>query len=118
MSMITLYHNPRCSKSRQVLALLQSSKLAFEVVEYLKQPLNAKEIEMLLTKLNCSAAELIRKKEAKFKEMALGQASETGLMKAMSEVPKLMERPIVVCDDKAVIGRPTENVVAFIEALQ
>lgn len=111
---ITIYHNPRCSKSRQTLALIQEHGIEPEVVEYLKTPLDVKQIEQLLAMLNLSASDFVRSKESEFKELGLKGADEKVLIKAMSEHPKLIERPVVVKGKRAVIGRPPENVLELL----
>lgn len=110
--MVTLYHNPRCSKSRDALNLLREQGQEPEVVLYLETPPNAKTLKALLGKLGISARELLRKGEDAYKELNLADEtlSEAALIKAMVENPKLIERPIAVNGDKAVIGRPPENV--------
>ncbi|MDO6428405.1 arsenate reductase (glutaredoxin) [Thalassotalea sp. 1_MG-2023] len=112
--MLTIYHNPRCSKSRQTLQLLEQNNAEFTVVEYLKTPLNASEIKDLLSKLEVSAIEMMRTKEAEFKEQQLKDADSETLINAMANTPKLIERPIVVKQNKAVIGRPPENVLTLL----
>jgi arsenate reductase (glutaredoxin) len=111
--MITLYHNPRCSKSRAALSLLQEQGHAPEVILYLDTPPTAKTLKALLGKLDISARELLRKGEDAYKELGLANLtlSESELIKAMVEHPKLIERPIAICGEKAVIGRPPENVL-------
>jgi len=115
--MYTIYHNPRCSKSRQTLALLEEkSTLAnqqFNIVEYLKSPLSSDEIKQLLQQLDCKAIEIMRVKETEFAEQSLKGASEETLINAMANTPKLIERPIVTNGHKAIIGRPPENVLTF-----
>lgn len=111
--MLTIYHNPRCSKSRQTLQLIQEAQQPVIIVEYLKEPLNVDELKELATLLNCSASEMMRTKESEFKEQNLKGADESTLFNAMAATPKLIERPIVVKEDKAVIGRPPENVIAL-----
>jgi arsenate reductase len=110
--MVTLYHNPRCSKSRDALNLLREQGQEPEVILYLETPPNAKTLKALLGKLGISARELLRKGEDAYKELNLADEtlSEAALIKAMVENPKLIERPIAVNGDKAVIGRPPENV--------
>lgn len=110
--MVTLYHNPRCSKSREALNLLREQGQEPEVVLYLETPPTAKSLKALLTKLGIGARDLLRKGEDAYKELNLADAtlSEAALIKAMVENPKLIERPIAVNGDKAVIGRPPENV--------
>jgi len=115
--MFTIYHNPRCSKSRQTLAILeeqaQKTEQAITIVEYLKSPLNFDEITQLKAQLNCSVIEMMRPKEAEFSEQNLKGASDEQLINAMVSTPKLVERPIVSDGNKAVIGRPPENVLSF-----
>jgi arsenate reductase len=110
--MVTLYHNPRCSKSREALSLLREQGQEPEVVLYLETPPNAKTLKALLGKLGINARDLLRKGEDAYKELNLAdeKLSEAALIKAMVENPKLIERPIAVNGDKAVIGRPPENV--------
>ena len=112
--MYTIYHNPRCSKSRQTLALLEENNVEISIVEYLKTPLNASEIKSLLAMLSLSPLEMMRTKEAEFKEQSLAGADDETLISAMVNTPKLIERPIVVSNNKAVIGRPPENVLQLI----
>ena len=115
--MFTIYHNPRCSKSRQTLALLeeqaQQTNQEFTIVEYLKTPLSVDEIKALQAQLNCTAIEMMRVKEDEFKEQNLKGASEEALINAMASTAKLIERPIVSNGEKAIIGRPPENVLTF-----
>ena len=120
-STYTIYHNPRCSKSRQTLALLEEHNITPSVVEYLSNPPDAATIASLLELLDCSARELMRPKEAAFIEAKLNDAdlSETELINAMIALPIVIERPIVVKYDgtqpsQAVIGRPPENVLSLL----
>ena len=106
-----IYHNPRCSKSRETLKLLQENNADFEVVEYLKTIPSRLELKDLLMKLNLKAEDIIRKTESVFKEKFKGKAFlEEEWIQIMIENPKLIERPIVVRGNKAVLGRPPENV--------
>ncbi|HCK71801.1 MAG TPA: arsenate reductase (glutaredoxin) [Planctomycetaceae bacterium] len=107
-----IYHNPRCSKSRQALAILQDSKVEFEVIEYLTNPPTEQELREIIAKLGIAARDLIRQKEEEFKQLGVKQdvLSHDSAITLMANEPKLMERPIVVTDEKAVIGRPPENV--------
>ena len=110
-----IYHNPRCAKSRNSYNLLKERDLEFETVEYLKTPLTKEELTDLLAKLDMPAKDLVRKGEAVFKEKFKGkELSEEQWIEAMVEFPKLIERPIVERGDKAVIGRPIENVIYLI----
>ena len=107
----TVYHNNRCSKSRCALAYLDDQKSEYEVVEYLKEPLNAIQLKELLAQLGIPAADLIRKGEADFKANFKGkELSEKQWIDAMVNYPKLIERPIIVRNGKAVIGRPAERI--------
>ena len=110
-----IYHNPRCSKSRQGLAILQEAKVDFEIIEYLKTPLSEKELKAILSKLKIDAIDLVRKNEAIWKENYKGkELSNEQIIKAMVENPKLIERPIVIHKNKAVIGRPPEKIITII----
>lgn len=110
-AMLTIYHNPRCRKSRETLELIRESDNLVEIVEYLNDQLSAEELEELLEKLGMKAEQLVRKQEAVYKENYKGkQLSEQEWIAAMVEHPKLIERPIVVREDRAVLGRPPENV--------
>jgi arsenate reductase len=112
----TIYHNPRCSKSRTTLDLLREKVLEsdIKVIEYLKNIPSESEIRDILIKLTISAKELIRVKEADFTEFKHQSLSEDDYVKLMVERPKLIERPIVIHGDKAIIGRPPENVLTLI----
>lgn len=114
--MVTIYHNPRCSKSRQTLELLQSKGIDPEVVLYLENPLDSSTLTELLKKLGIGAQQLLRRSEPQFKDNFRDrELTEMQLVEAMIRYPKLIERPIVVVDDRAVIGRPPENVLEIIE---
>lgn len=117
MTDCTLYHNPRCSKSRAALALLQERGVEPEVVLYLQTPPSIDELKRLLGRLGLSAAELVRSKEGAYRDAGLGkQSSEAELLQAMAWEPKLIERPILVRGDRAVIGRPPEKVLELLDA--
>lgn len=113
---IKIYHNPRCSKSRETLALLEQNGVTPEVIEYLKDVPSVDDIKQLLTMLNFeSARQLIRTKETIYKDLTLStENDESKLIDAMVAHPKLIERPVVVNGDKAAVGRPPENVLAII----
>lgn len=117
MSEYTIYHNPRCSKSRQTLALLEKNQITPEIVLYLDTAPNEAELKVLLEKLGIEARALLRKGEDAYKEQNLSDKSlsDEMLIKAMAATPKLIERPIVVKGDQAVLGRPPENVLALIK---
>ncbi|TXK76844.1 arsenate reductase (glutaredoxin) [Mesonia sp. K4-1] len=113
--MIKIYHNPRCSKSREGLKILEESGKDFLIVKYLDIPMKKEEIKKVLELLDISAEELIRKNEKVWKENYKDQdLSEEDLLEAMQEHPKLIERPIVANGEKAVIGRPPEKIKEFI----
>ncbi|MBV6754678.1 arsenate reductase (glutaredoxin) [Pseudomonas chlororaphis] len=116
MTDLTLYHNPRCSKSRGALELLQGRGLTPTVVHYLETPLNAAQLKALLGKLGIGARQLLRTGEDEYKQLNLAdsQLSEEQLIAAIAAHPKLMERPILVAGDKAIIGRPPENVLEIL----
>lgn len=115
--MATLYHNPRCSKSRAALALLEATGLEIEVVRYLESPPDAAQLKSVLDLLGLTPRELLRTGEAEYAELGLGEAavSDDALIAAMSAHPKLIERPIFVHGDAAVIGRPPERVLELID---
>lgn len=112
--MLTIYHNPRCSKSRQTLQLIEDNGAEVTIVEYLKQPLTADQIVTLKEKLGVAAIDMMRTKEDEFKAQGLQDANEQQLIAAMVNTPKLIERPIVVKGERAVIGRPPENVLVLL----
>ena len=107
-----IYHNARCSKSRATLAILEQNDVDFDVVNYLVNPPSESEIKSILKDLGINARDLLRRGEAKFKELGLSDKtlSEEYLIKSMIEFPILIERPIVRTEKGAVIGRPPENV--------
>lgn len=116
MTQATIYHNPRCSKSRETLALLEQKGCDITLVEYLKNPPTAKDIGDILVKLGISARELMRTKEAEYQALGLADSSltELQLIEAMVNTPKLIERPIVLANQSAAIGRPPENVLTIL----
>ena len=110
-----IYHNPRCSKSRQALEIIKKTKKEFEIVEYLKDILSISELELIIEKLGITAVELVRKNELIWKENYKGKnLSDKEIVRAMIENPKIMERPIVVNGEKAILGRPPECVLKII----
>ena len=113
MSSFTIYHNPRCSKSRQTLALLNERGVEPDIVEYLKSPLSMDDLQSLEQKLSVPALAMIRSKDQAFDELGLNtvQGSNHTLLEASAEQPGMHDRPIVVCGNKAVFGRPPENVL-------
>jgi arsenate reductase len=111
-----IYHNPRCSKSRATLALLESRAIEHEVIEYLQTPPDSAQLKRLLGQLGCSAAEIVRFSEPEFALTGLARdADEAALIEALTQYPQLLQRPIVVHDNKARIGRPPEAVLELFE---
>jgi arsenate reductase len=116
MSKLTLMHNPRCSKSREALKILEENGIDAEIVKYLETPPTKEDIKKLLKMLGIHARDLMRTKEAIYKELNLKEVhDEEKLIEAMAEHPKLIERPIVIKDKKAVIGRPPSKIVDFLK---
>jgi arsenate reductase len=114
--MLKIYHNTRCRKSREGLQILEESGKDFEVREYLKENLSEKEIADLLQKLNMAPIELVRKEEKLWKENYRDRdLSDAELIRVMAENPKLVQRPIVETDNKAVIGRPASNIEELLD---
>jgi arsenate reductase len=113
MTAIQILHNPRCSKSRQTLALLEEKGIEPEIIKYLDTPPTATELKAILQKLKISARDLLRKGEDDYKALNLADTSltEDQLIEAMVSHPKLIERPIVIKDGQAKIGRPPESVL-------
>lgn len=113
---VTIYHNPRCSKSRQTLQLIEENNIEPKIVEYLNTPPSKSELKNILKMLNMAPRDLLRKKEAEYKEQGLGDTSlsDEQIIDIMIAHPKLIERPIVVTGNKAAIGRPPENVLELI----
>ena len=117
MSKLTLMHNPRCSKSREALKILEENGIDAEIVKYLETPPTKEDIKNILKMLGINARELMRTKEDIYKELNLKDVTdEEALINAMAEHPKLIERPIVIKDGKAVIGRPPSKIVDFLKA--
>ena len=117
MSKVTLWHNPRCSKSRAAAVLLDEKGVEAEVVKYLDTPPTKEELKKMLKMLGISAREMMRTKEDIYKELDLkNENDEEKLIEAMVENPKLIERPIVIKDGRAAIGRPIENIIELLDA--
>lgn len=116
MSEIQIWHNPRCSKSREAMALLEANGIDAEVVKYLDADLDEAMIKSLLLKLDIDAIDLIRTGEDIYKELKLDKVGDEGvLIRAMTRFPKLIQRPIVIKGNRAVIGRPAEKIVEFLK---
>lgn len=113
--MMKIYHNPRCRKSRETLALLEDNGIKPEIVLYLDQPLSRAELQNLLKKLDLLPSEVVRKEEQLFKDSYKGKAlSETEWLDVLLEHPRLMQRPIVVRGERAVLGRPPEKALELL----
>lgn len=113
---VKIYHNPRCAKSRDTLKLLEAKGIQADVVEYLKQPPSHAELQDILDKLGLKPRQLMRTKEAEYRENGLDDPSlsDSDLIEAMVRIPKLIERPIVTHNGKAAIGRPPETVLEIL----
>lgn len=117
MAEISIYHNPKCSKSRQALALLKEKGYEPDVIEYLKTPPDATTLKQLLKKLGIGPRQVLRTKEAEYRELGLDNAdlSDEQIIDAIIKAPRLLERPIVVRGNKAAIGRPTEAILPLLD---
>jgi arsenate reductase len=113
---VTIYHNPRCGKSRAALALIQERQISPTVIEYLKTPPSEGELKDLLAMLGLQPRQLMRRGEAIYKELGLDdpELTDDALLSAMAQNPILIERPIVLANGKAALGRPPENVLAIL----
>ncbi|MDK9762176.1 arsenate reductase (glutaredoxin) [Vibrio sp. D420a] len=114
---VVIYHNPRCSKSRQTLAILEENGVQPEIIKYLETPLSVEQLKVLFSQLGFETVrEMMRTKEADYKEANLGDNSVTDeqLFAAMADNPKLFERPVVVANNRAKIGRPPEQVLEIL----
>ncbi len=110
-----IYHNPRCSKSRQTLQLIKDANAEVEIIDYLNNVPTKEEMKLILMKLNIPAKDLVRKGEAIYKEkFKNSNFNEDEWIQIMIENPKLIERPIVVKNNKAVLGRPPENIMELL----
>ena len=116
MDKLTILHNPRCSKSREALKILEQNGINAEIVKYLDTPPSEDELRNILKMLGINARDLMRTKEDIYKELNLQEVQdEDALIKAMAEYPKLIERPIIIKDNKAVVGRPPSKVLELIK---
>ena len=116
MANVTIWHNPRCSKSRNAVTLLEEKGVEADVVKYLDTPPTKEELVAVLKMLGISARELMRTKEAIYKELNLKEETdEDKLIEAMVQNPKLIERPVVIKGGKAAIGRPMENIIDLLD---
>lgn len=114
--MVKIYHNPKCTKSRQALELLQSKGITPQIILYLEQGLEEAEIKEILAKLKLPVRDILRTKEDEFKDQNLDDKNlrDQDLIAAIAKTPKLLERPIVINNNKAAIGRPTENILGIL----
>lgn len=112
----TIFHNPRCSKSRQTLELLEQNKLAPNIINYLETPPDAEQLRDIIKMLGIPARELLRTKEAEFKQSGLDNTDldDNTVINAMVNYPRLIERPIVIHNGKAAIGRPPEKILEIL----
>tara|TARA_B100001173_G_C15753000_1_gene447689 strand:+ start:78 stop:434 length:357 start_codon:yes stop_codon:yes gene_type:complete len=117
MSNVKIYHNPRCSKSRQALQIIKGHGVEPKVIEYLKEPLCKGDLKNIAKSLGVRPKEFVRKNEAEFKDnnLAAKLEKDDDLFEAMAKFPKIMERPIIISDLGAVIGRPPENALKVLE---
>jgi arsenate reductase len=116
MSEVVIYHNPRCSKSRQTLELIREKGIDPEIVEYLKTPPSVDTLSDILKSLDMEPRDLMRRKESEYKELGLNDETlnREALIKAMHDHPRLIERPIVINGNKIALGRPPENVLEIL----
>ena len=114
--MIKIYHNSRCRKSREALEILRTNNSEFEITEYLKDNLTKSQLQDLIKKLGINPIELVRKNEQIWKENFKNKKlNSDAIIQILSDNPKLIERPIVELNDKAIIGRPPENVINLLQ---
>lgn len=115
MTLVTIYHNPKCSKSRQTLALLEERDLELRIVPYLESPPSKSELADIVKMLGVAAADIVRTGEDEYKESGLtADSSENDVLEAIVSAPKLMQRPIVICGDQARVGRPPESALEIL----
>ena len=116
MTNLTIFHNPRCSKSRETLEIIENKGISPDIVLYLNNPPDKKTLVSILLKLKIDAFDLLRQGEPEFKELNLSDKSksEDEILEAMIKFPKLIERPIVISNNKAAIGRPPENIFSVL----
>jgi arsenate reductase len=115
MMVLKIFHNPKCSKSRECLSLVEKDGEKAEIIDYLKNPPSIKELKEVLKKLKLRPKDIVRTKEDVFKDLQLNLDNDTDVLAALAAHPILIERPIVVKDERAAIGRPVENVKRLLE---
>lgn len=108
---VTLYHNPNCSKSREALTWLEQTNADIHIIHYLKNPPTAQDYLHLAQMLGGDLRDMIRTKEAEYQQLHLSDANDEALLAALVQYPKLLERPIAICQGKAAIGRPLDNII-------
>jgi len=114
--MIKIWHNPRCSKSREAKAILDDANVEFEIFEYLKEPFSKDDIKDIMKKLNITdVKDMLRKKEAEYKDNNIGDKTLDEVLEILVNIPKLIERPIIIKDNKAIIARPMENLINLLK---
>ena len=114
--MIKIWHNPRCSKSREAKAILDDANVEFEIFEYLKEPFSKDDIKNIMKKLNITdVKDMLRKKEAEYKDNNIGDKTLDEVLEILVNIPKLIERPIIIKDNKAIIARPMENLINLLK---
>ena len=117
MNKITIWHNPSCSKSREAMSILEANNLQAEVVKYLESTPSVTQIKEILKMLDITPRELMRKKEDIYKELNLqDETDNNALIQAMAKNPKLIERPVIIKGNKAIIGRPTDKITEFLNS--
>ena len=115
MTLVTIYHNPKCSKSRQTLALLEERDLELRIVPYLESPPSKSELADIVKMLGVTAADIVRTGEDEYQESGLAaDSSESDVLDAIIIAPKLMQRPIVICGEQARVGRPPESALEIL----
>lgn len=115
MTLVTIYHNPKCSKSRQTLALLEERDLELRIVPYLESPPSKSELTDIVKMLGVTAADIVRTGEDEYQESGLtADSSESDVLDAIIIAPKLMQRPIVICGEQARVGRPPESALEIL----
>ena len=111
---VTIYHNPRCSKSRETLRLIEEKGVQPNIIEYLKKPPNIAELRQILSKLGVTALAIVRKKDAANKGVELRNLTDDEILKSILQFPSILQRPIILVGKKAVLGRPPENVLTIL----